>query len=102
MRRTLHLGHHAGNAPLVSFIGHGEEDQDQALPDNIAPAILTRAYESDPSSKRCRGGNTGTIAMRKKVEPKKQKCKNCEGRGTLKKGDKVVRCQRCGGTGVKR
>ena len=29
---------------------------------------------------------------------KKQKCKNCEGKGLLKKGDKVVKCQRCGGT----
>jgi DnaJ-class molecular chaperone len=32
---------------------------------------------------------------------KKQKCKNCEGKGTLKKGDRVVKCQRCGGTGVR-
>jgi DnaJ-class molecular chaperone len=32
---------------------------------------------------------------------KKQKCKNCEGNGLLKKGDKVVKCQRCGGTGVR-
>jgi DnaJ-class molecular chaperone len=32
---------------------------------------------------------------------KKQKCKNCEGNGTLKKGDKVVKCQRCGGTGLR-
>jgi DnaJ-class molecular chaperone len=32
---------------------------------------------------------------------KKQKCKNCEGKGTLKKGDKVVTCQRCKGTGVR-
>ena len=31
---------------------------------------------------------------------KKQKCKNCEGKGLLKKGDKVVKCQRCGGTGL--
>ena len=30
---------------------------------------------------------------------KKQKCKNCEGKGLLKKGDKVVKCQRCGGNG---
>ena len=30
---------------------------------------------------------------------KKQKCKNCEGKGLLKKGDKVVKCQRCGGPG---
>jgi hypothetical protein len=32
---------------------------------------------------------------------KKQKCKNCEGKGLLKKGDKVVKCQRCGGTGFR-
>jgi DnaJ-class molecular chaperone len=32
---------------------------------------------------------------------KKQKCKNCEGKGLVKKGDKVVKCQRCGGTGVR-
>ena len=40
--------------------------------------------------------------MKATIDPKKQKCKNCEGKGTLKKGDKVVRCQRCGGTGIKR
>jgi DnaJ-class molecular chaperone len=32
---------------------------------------------------------------------KKQKCKNCEGKGLLKKGDRVVKCQRCGGTGLR-
>lgn len=32
---------------------------------------------------------------------KKQTCKNCEGTGLLKKGDKVVKCQRCKGTGVR-
>ena len=32
---------------------------------------------------------------------KKPKCKNCEGKGLLKKGDKVVKCQRCGGTGLR-
>jgi hypothetical protein len=32
---------------------------------------------------------------------KKQKCKNCEGKGLLKKGDKVVTCQRCKGTGLR-
>jgi DnaJ-class molecular chaperone len=37
----------------------------------------------------------------KKVGQKKQTCKNCEGKGTLKKGDKIVRCRRCGGTGIK-
>ena len=26
---------------------------------------------------------------------KTQKCKNCEGKGLLKKGDRVVKCQRC-------
>lgn len=40
--------------------------------------------------------------MQNKTDKKKQPCKNCEGKGTLKKGDKVVRCQRCGGTGIKR
>jgi DnaJ-class molecular chaperone len=29
---------------------------------------------------------------------KKQKCKNYEGKGLVKKGDKVVKCQRCRGT----
>jgi DnaJ-class molecular chaperone len=32
---------------------------------------------------------------------KKQKYKNCEGKGLLKKGDRVVKCQRCGGTGLR-
>jgi DnaJ-class molecular chaperone len=32
---------------------------------------------------------------------KKPKCKNCEGKGLVKKGDKVVKCQRCHGTGVR-
>jgi DnaJ-class molecular chaperone len=39
--------------------------------------------------------------MRKRVGEKKKPCKNCEGKATLKKGDKVVRCQRCGGSGIK-
>jgi hypothetical protein len=39
--------------------------------------------------------------MSKSPKEKKKPCKNCEGKGTLKKGDKVVRCQRCGGTGIK-
>jgi DnaJ-class molecular chaperone len=38
--------------------------------------------------------------MPKTPDEKKPKCKNCEGKGTLKKGDKVVRCQRCHGTGI--
>ena len=37
----------------------------------------------------------------KKTDEKKQTCKNCEGKGTLKKGAKIVRCRRCGGTGIK-
>jgi DnaJ-class molecular chaperone len=44
------------------------------------------------------------IAMANEKGPnvkKKQKCKNCEGKGLLKKGDKVVKCQRCGGTGLR-
>ena len=40
--------------------------------------------------------------MRKTTGQEKLKCKNCEGRGTFKKGDKIVRCQRCGGSGTKR
>jgi DnaJ-class molecular chaperone len=32
---------------------------------------------------------------------KKQTCKNCEGKGLLKKGDRVVKCQRCKGTGLR-
>jgi hypothetical protein len=39
--------------------------------------------------------------VRKNTGQKKQKCKNCEGKGALKKGDKIVRCRRCGGTGIK-
>jgi hypothetical protein len=38
--------------------------------------------------------------MQKNTKPK-PKCKNCEGKGLLKNGDKKVRCQRCGGTGFK-
>jgi len=32
---------------------------------------------------------------------KKQTCKNCEGKGLVKKGDRVVKCQRCKGTGLR-
>lgn len=39
--------------------------------------------------------------MQKIAGKKKQKCKNCEGKGLLKVGDKKVKCQRCGGTGFK-
>jgi hypothetical protein len=54
-----------------------------------APAIcLDTAMSNAPNQK---GPNT----------KKKQKCKNCEGKGLLKKGDKVVTCQRCKGTGLR-
>jgi DnaJ-class molecular chaperone len=46
----------------------------------------------------------GKIIMANEKGPnikKKQKCKNCEGKGLLKKGDRVVKCQRCKGTGVR-
>ncbi len=33
---------------------------------------------------------------------KRPKCKNCEGKGLLKKGDKVVKCQRCIGHPTRR
>ena len=36
----------------------------------------------------------------KKKNKAKEKCKNCEGKGLLKNGDKKVKCQRCGGTGI--
>src|SRR5260370_23717674 len=44
----------------------------------------------------------GTNNMQTNAGKKKQKCKNCEGKGTLKKGDKAARCQRCAGTRTKR
>ena len=46
----------------------------------------------------------GEIIMSNEKGPnikKKQKCKNCEGKGLVKKGDKVMKCQRCKGTGVR-
>jgi RecJ-like exonuclease len=39
--------------------------------------------------------------MQKNSGKKKEKCKNCEGKGLIKNGDKKVKCQRCGGTGFK-
>jgi DnaJ-class molecular chaperone len=39
--------------------------------------------------------------MQKTAGKSKKKCKNCEGKGLLKQGDKKVKCQRCGGTGFK-
>jgi DnaJ-class molecular chaperone len=40
-------------------------------------------------------------AMQKNSGKKKEKCKNCEGKGLIKNGDKKMKCQRCGGTGFK-
>ena len=57
----------------------------------LATAVLKRIFEQLNNEE----------TMRKTVGEKKKPCKNCEGKGTLKKGDKVVRCQRCGGTGIK-
>jgi DnaJ-class molecular chaperone len=57
-----------------------------------------------PDQPRRSGAAAGRLAMANEKGPnikKKQKCKNCEGKGLLKKGDKVVKCQRCGGTGVR-
>jgi DnaJ-class molecular chaperone len=51
-------------------------------------------------SQRIHGENVMTSQKGPNIK-KKQKCKNCEGKGLLKKGDKVVKCQRCGGTGVR-
>jgi DnaJ-class molecular chaperone len=39
--------------------------------------------------------------MQKNSGKKKEKCKNCEGKGLIKNGDKKMKCQRCGGTGFK-
>ena len=51
----------------------------------------------------CEGRNGETVMANEKGPnvKKKQKCKNCEGKGLVKKGDRVVKCQRCGGTGVR-
>lgn len=37
--------------------------------------------------------------MQKNANKPKKKCKNCEGKGLVKQGDKKMKCQRCGGTG---
>jgi DnaJ-class molecular chaperone len=39
--------------------------------------------------------------MQNSADKKKEKCRNCEGKGLVKLGDKKVKCQRCGGTGYK-
>jgi len=51
-------------------------------------------------SQRIHGENVMTSQKGPNIK-KKQKCKNCEGNGPPKKGDKVVKCQRCGGTGLR-
>ena len=38
--------------------------------------------------------------MQKNTKPK-VKCRNCEGKGLVKVGDKKMKCQRCGGSGFK-
>jgi DnaJ-class molecular chaperone len=48
----------------------------------------------------CRGANSMANEKGPNVK-KKQKCKNCEGKGLVKKGDNVVKCQRCKGAGVR-
>ena len=47
------------------------------------------------------GGENDMASEKGPNGKKKQKCKNCEGKGLLKKGDKVVKCQRCKGAGFK-
>jgi hypothetical protein len=70
-----------------------------AMPRTESPASLISAMTVD------RNTHQGLeLVMANEKGPnikKKQKCKNCEGKGLLKKGDKVVKCQRCGGTGVR-
>jgi hypothetical protein len=46
------------------------------------------------------GGVDPEDTMQKNTK-KKEKCKNCEGKGLIKNGDKKMKCQRCGGTGFK-
>ena len=40
--------------------------------------------------------------MQKNSGKKKEKCKNCEGKGLIKNRDKKMKCQRCGGPGSNR
>jgi DnaJ-class molecular chaperone len=47
------------------------------------------------------GFGTGATMQNGADRKKKTKCKNCEGKGLIKNGDKKVKCQRCGGTGFK-
>jgi DnaJ-class molecular chaperone len=65
-------------------------------------ATLSPVYAQDGN--RAVRRRTGETVMANEKGPnvkKKQKCKNCEGKGLVKKGERVVKCQRCGGTGVR-
>jgi DnaJ-class molecular chaperone len=70
-----------------------------------ATAIAYRHYPNAHASIATRQTNpTLETIMANEKGPnikKKAKCKNCEGKGLVKKGDKVVKCQRCHGTGVR-
>ena len=39
--------------------------------------------------------------MQNEQRQEESECKNCEGKGLIKNGDKKMKCQRCGGTGFK-
>jgi DnaJ-class molecular chaperone len=65
--------------------------QARAGADETSPAVVVSHYSLENIMANEKGPNI----------KKKQKCKNCEGKGLLKKGDKVVKCQRCGGTGFR-
>ena len=68
---------------------------------------ISRERMSSASRASTPRGSLATRARRAAVTPmqknpkKKEKCKNCEGRGLVKQGDKKMKCQRCGGTGFK-
>lgn len=57
----------------------------------VALRATHHGLETDMDNNNMRGPNI----------KKRPKCKNCEGKGLLKKGDRVVKCQRCKGTGVR-
>ena len=90
--------------PVERCAGVGHDDCVRGL-DGRRAGRLAKPGGCRTYSMRAKVGSGLTIgledSMRKNTEQKKQKCKNCEGKGTLKKGDKIVRCQRCGGTGIK-
>jgi DnaJ-class molecular chaperone len=64
---------------------------------------MTAARHSPDSIPRRQGVSIGfgIGATMQKIGKKKEKCRNCEGKGLVKQGDKKVKCQRCGGTGYK-